>query len=124
MSAWKMSAYTIEPAFQTYDNAGKDTGLTNDYFAIMGDCLKDNIRKFNADKSLIIDEGTTKCMSTNPQISNGLWSFNSDETILTIIEGSYSQELTVVELTKSVLKVKWTETFGGKTSTSTITYLH
>lgn len=124
MSAWKIIAYTIEPGFQTYDNDGNDTGINNDYYAFMGDCLKDNVRKFNADNSLTIDEGAIKCMDTNPQKSYGSWTFNSDETILTVTEVGYSQAQTIVELTENTLKVKWTETFNGKTSTYTITYKH
>ena len=124
LSGWRVTAYIIEPGFQTYDNNGKDTGISNDYFAIMGDCLKDNIRTFNIDKSLIIVEGTIKCMDEAPQKSTGAWSFNSDETILTYTEWGYTQVCTVVELTRNVLKVKWTETFGGNTSTITITFQH
>jgi hypothetical protein len=124
MSGWKIIAYNVEPGFQTYDNDGHDTGISKDYFAFMGDCLKDNIRTFNIDKSLIIDEGTIKCMDASPQKSVGAWSFNSDETILTYTEWGYTQAFIIVELTKNILKVKWTETFAGKTSTSTITFQH
>lgn len=123
-SAWKMTAYTVEPGFPTFDNEGNITGSTNDIFAMLENCEKDDTHKFNADKSLITDEGLTKCESSDPQKINGTWSFNVDETSLTITEEGESMTVTIVELTQSVLKIKSTETEEGMTFTYTITFSH
>ena len=123
-SAWKMTAYTVEPGFPTFDNEGNITGSTNDIFAMLDNCEKDDTHKFNSDKSLITDEGMTKCDSSDPQKTNGTWIFNVDETSLTITEEGESQIVTIVELTQSVLKIKSTETEEGMTFTYTITFSH
>jgi hypothetical protein len=123
-SAWKMNAYTVEPGFPTFDNEGNITGSTNDIFAMLEDCEKDDTHKFNTDKSLITDEGMMKCDSSDPQKTNGTWSLNADETSLTITEEGEPQLVTILELTHSVLKVKSTETESGMTFTYTITFLH
>jgi hypothetical protein len=123
-SAWKMNAYTVEPGFPTFDSEGNITGSTNDIFAFLDDCEKDDTHKFNTDKSLTTDEGMTKCESSDPQKTNGTWSYNSDETILTITEDGETQTATVLELTSNVLKLKSTETYEGMTYTYTVTFLH
>jgi len=119
-----MTANTIEPGFPTFDNEGNITGSTNDIFAMLDDCEKDDTHKFNSDKSLITDEGMTKCDSNDPQKTNGTWSFSADETSLTITEEEYSQVVKILELTQNVLKLKSTETEEGMTFTYTITFSH
>ncbi len=123
-SAWKMTAYTVEPGFPTFDDEGNITGSTNDIFAFLDDCEKDDTHMFNTDKSMITDEGMTKCESSDPQKTNGTWSFNADETSLTITEEGEPQLVEILELTQSVLKIKSTETDGGMTFTYTITFSH
>lgn len=123
-SAWKMTAYTVEPGFPTFDNEGNITGTTNDIFALFDSCEKDDTYQFNTDKSLIIDEGLTKCNSSDPQKTNGNWSFNTDESSLTITEEVIPQTVTIVALTQSVLKIKSTDTDEGITFTYTVTFSH
>lgn len=123
-STWKLISYSVDPPFKTYDNDGNPTGTSSDYYAFMGDCQKDNTQKFNTDNRLEIDEGLNKCLSEIPQKTYGTWSLSSDETILTTILLSYTQSLTILELTSERLKVTWTETWVGKTSTFILIYSH
>jgi hypothetical protein len=123
-STWKMTAYTVEPGFPTFDNEGNITGSTNDIFSMLEDCEKDDTHMFNTDKSLITDEGMAKCDSSDPQKTNGTWSFSTDETSLTITEEGETQLVTILELTESILKLKSTETEGGMTFTYIITFSH
>ena len=123
-SSWKVTAEIIDPGFPTFDNQGNITGSTNDLFAMMDDCSKDNILSFNTDKTLILDEGATKCESTAPQKTTVSWSFNSDETTLTITVDGYPQTTTILELTDKVLKLKTTEVSEGITITYTATLSH
>jgi hypothetical protein len=123
-SLWKMTGYTMEPGFPTFDDEGNITGTTNDMFATMGDCEKDNTNKFNTDKTVVTDEGATKCDNSDPQKTTSTWSFNAGETVLTITDDGDAVPLTVLELTDKVLKLKFTETFDSETFSATITFSH
>jgi hypothetical protein len=76
------------------------------------DCYKDNTYTYKTDKSYVEDEGATKCDPDDDQTTSGTWKFNSDETILTLTVGSdglnISIDQTIVELSTSTLKVKYT----------------
>jgi hypothetical protein len=122
--AWKVTAETIDPGFPTFDNEGNITGSTNDLFAMMEDCSKDDIISFKSDKTLIMDEGASKCYNDSPQKNTGSWSFNSDETTLTITADVDPQTMTILELTDKVLKLKTTEVSGGITLSFTTTFSH
>lgn len=123
-STWKIISHTIDPPIKTYDNDGNPTGATSDYYALMADCQKDDTQIFKPDNTIEIDQGPTKCFSESPQKTYGIWSLNSEETILTTTIMDYTQTLTILELTPQLLKVTWTETWAGKASTSIITYSH
>lgn len=122
--AWIMTASTVDPGFPTFDNEGNLIGTDNDIFAMMDDCEIDDTHKFNIDKTLVTDEGMTKCDSGDPQKLYGTWSFNTDETMLTITEEGETLTITLLELTQNVMKLKSTETFEGETYTYTITFSH
>jgi hypothetical protein len=121
---WKMTAYTVDPEFAIFDNNGNMTGTTNDMFATMEDCEKDDTNKFNTDKTMVADEGATKCDSSNPQMTSMVWSFNADETALNISDDGDAIILSILELTDKVLKVKSTETYFSETYIATITFSH
>ncbi len=123
-SAWKMTGYTVDPGYPIFDNQGNITGSSNDIYTMLEDCEKDDTHKFNADKSMVTDEGMTKCNNGDPQKTNGTWSFNADETTLTISEDGYTQTISILELTSTVLKLKSTETDDGMSFTYTITFSH
>jgi hypothetical protein len=75
------------------------------------DCAKDDIYIFNKDKTSTQDEGPTKCNPNDPQVIAQNWSFNPDETLLTLTAGTGSASFTIdkqiTELTSSSLKVKY-----------------
>ena len=86
-------------------------------------CDKDDTYTFKTDKTFVQDEGATKCDSSDDQTTSGTWKFNGDETIITVstedsgITISYDE--TIVELSATTLKVKYTifgieieETYG------------
>ncbi len=123
-SIWKMTAVTVDPAFPTFDYEGNITGSTNDFFSMIEDCLKDDTYSYNADKSLVLDEGASKCDNSDPQKVTGSWSFNSDETTLTITFDGYPQTMTIIELTDKVIKLKYTDVAEGMTFSMTVTFSH
>jgi hypothetical protein len=123
-SAWKMTAYTVNPAFPILDINGQITGYSNDVFAQMDNCSKDDTYKFNSDNTMKLDEGASKCNSADPQFTAGTWSFNTDETVLTITTDGDPTLNTIEVLTADALKLKFTETDGTTTFTYTATFSH
>ncbi|HTN17125.1 MAG TPA: hypothetical protein VL092_05560 [Chitinophagaceae bacterium] len=103
-------------------------GQTNDGYAQLKDCQKDNFAIYSSDKSIIIDEGATKCMSSTPQMQTvGTWELRSGgkELFLSGAEAVYGiKELTlnIIESSSSTLKVKYTTTVNGPVIENTATY--
>lgn len=109
---WKVVSLTVNPPLDI------DGTPVSDLLSIMDDCNKDDLVKYNTDKTLIYDEGATKCDPASPQTSSGTWSFNSDETILT----EDDEDLSLIELNESTLKLKIVQTIAEVDYTYTITY--
>ncbi len=88
-------------------------------------CNNDDFYKFNADKTLIQDAGATKCNATDPQTQAGTWTFNGDQSKLTIaIPGNLlSGEAEVRELTSTTLRIYGTPTLNGITGTVDATFV-
>ena|SRR5688572_27177225 len=79
-------------------------------------CLIDNSGTFNTNGTGVNDEGLTKCMPTDPQSTNFNWSFQSNETVLSI-SGSgvlgISGQFKVLDLTDSKLTLSKDTTLTG-----------
>lgn len=94
-SGWVMVSATVDPAIDLF-------GIKiNDFFAQMDACDKDDIQIFMSNKTGTMDEGATKCDANDPQTESFTWSFNADETKITI-DGD---EATLEELTATTLKI-------------------
>ncbi|MDJ0366204.1 lipocalin family protein [Hymenobacter sp. H14-R3] len=65
---WRVSTFSVTAAGQPYP-------------AVLDPCDKDNYLKFNTDKTLIVDEGPTKCDPTNAQTEKGTWSMPSADKL-------------------------------------------
>ena len=91
-SCWKQTkSESYDPTTSTWSD---DT---------IDDCTKDDCTTFKSDKSLVVDEGATKCDPTDPQTSTGTWSLSADGKTLTLSQAGISFAGTVVELTDSKL---------------------
>lgn len=90
-ASWKFSAATVSG----FDASG-----------YLQPCQKDNVYTFATDGSGILNEGTTKCNSADPQTSPFTWNFASSETVLhistTLFTGG-SNDFNVVSLTETQL---------------------
>jgi hypothetical protein len=85
----------------------------------MDECTKDNLIKFNADKSLTRDEGASKCDPSDPQIiTDSNWTFNSDESSVNIDGG----ELKLIELTEQIFATEANDEIDGVQYTYSIKY--
>lgn len=54
--------------------------------ALVQDCDKDDLTKFNSNKSATFDEGTLKCDPTSPQSRTGSWDLTTNETKLKVTD--------------------------------------
>lgn len=91
---WKLKSAKVSPGV-----TDPILGITiDDFTAFMEACDRDDTFEFNADGTVIADEGATKCDSSDPQSESGNWSFQNDETSILIIVGTDSQALNIDEL--------------------------
>ncbi len=113
---WKMTALTINPAVNSM----------TDFYAFLPACTKDDLTKFNSDGTVNFDEGASKCDSGDPQTTYGTWSFNADQTVLSVTADGLTEAYTISELTETVLKFSYTMVDdlgeGEKTYTLAVTF--
>ncbi|MGB0391683.1 MAG: lipocalin family protein [Salibacteraceae bacterium] len=87
---------------------------TMDVFATFDDCEKDDIMIFKSDKSIVADEGATKCDPNDPQTeSAGTWELTSNDTKLRIDDAGYVDEFDIITLTSSQMSIQITEYDSG-----------
>ncbi|ALI99097.1 lipocalin family protein [Rufibacter tibetensis] len=97
-----------------------------DFYADMEDCQRDNFVEFEDDEELIIDEGATKCRSSDPQRRNGSWTLKGNILTLRGIGEAYGLpeddlELTVTELTSTSLTANFSQSVQGFPINGTVT---
>ncbi len=76
---WKVSSATITA-----------TGTTISQNIFNKPCELDDFYTFRTDKTVIDDEGATKCDQADPQQETGAWAFSTDEQKLTLTAGGQS----------------------------------
>ncbi len=91
---------------------------TVDVYGQLPDCQKDNLAEFQADGTLIADEGATKCSSNDPQEETGTWEFAQDETHIIVMSDDYDFDAEILELTDSRLRVKYNTNLNGIVTTT------
>ena len=99
----------------------------NDVSAFLQACQKDNILVFAAAGTGSLDEGPTKCNSSDPQTNPFTWNFASGETMLhvsTVLFTGGSSDFTIVSLTDSQLVLSQNITVSGSTQNAVVTFVH
>ena len=92
--------------------------LTIDVLSTLQPCELDDIYRFNSNKTYTIEEGVTKCNSSDPQIKeSGSWRFNAAETKLYL--GTDSVD--IIDLTSTSLHLRYTDA-GPPATTIDIIY--
>ncbi len=77
-------------------------------------CDKDDLTKFNANKSVTFDEGSLKCDPTAAQTQTGSWDFTTNETKLKITDSSGAiVEGTIGTLNSTTLILTDPDIFGS-----------
>ena len=114
---WIYTACVVSPGYDYYGNGNPVT----DIFAIMEPCEKDDYEPFKTNGIWEYNEGPTKCDATSPQIVySEPWRFTADET--KVIVGTV--ECTILELTETTLKLRYSFVDAGVTYTEEDTYRH
>jgi len=113
---WKYIAATINPAYDYYG----DGTLSTNIFDIMKACEKDDFETYKTNGTWEYNEGATKCDASYPQIFSLPWSFAVNET--TLFVGTV--EHTILELTATTLKLRYTFEDAGVIYTEEDTYEH
>ena len=99
-ATWKYDTVALD-----LDKDGKpDTPVPPGYIA---SCSLDNTITFKTDSTGTLDEGATKCNSTDPQSTTFHWYFKNDNTLYSPdpIFGGLSGDVTVSVLTSTRLEV-------------------
>jgi hypothetical protein len=120
---WRIAVWNVNPAI---DIAGtKYTDITS----VVAACTKDNFIEFRSDKSIIEDEGATKCNSTDPQSGPaGKWDLSEDGKSLYLTDTDLSGltgtiQATVNRLDKSELNISLSVSLSNQQTTLTLSLL-
>ncbi len=130
---WRVESGTIDPAI-TIDIQGNVITVDEywDLLAYQGggvvqDCDKDNVMHLNADSTVLLDEGPTKCDPNDPQSEDGgTWTFLDNESKIKFSSFPFDpqgspQTLDVTTLSSTNMNIEMTYEFedpikGGKTN--------
>lgn len=116
--SWVLKAITVSPAYDWFGNGSPIT----DIYAIFPACSKDDFVTFLKDGKAILDEGQEKCFEEDPQKRQATWTFQSNETIISITEDGETQQWDVVKLTATEMVVDYSIVDDGENYTFTATY--
>lgn len=96
-------------------------GQSEDVFATLDGCIRDNISYYTSSGGYQILEGDTKCDPSDPTIvETGTWTIAGD--ILTTTVGGDMESNTIVELTKSTMVLETELEIFGITTTIRATF--
>ena len=116
VGTWKYTGAIISPA---YDYYGDGTVVKN-IFSIMKDCEKDDFEVYKTNGMWEYNEGATRCDPSYPQVFSLPWNFVDNETKL-ILGGD---EHTILELTATTLRLRYSFEDGGVIYTEEDSYQH
>ncbi|MDP1728202.1 MAG: hypothetical protein Q8M15_15550 [Bacteroidota bacterium] len=101
---------------------GEALGVTIDLYDKMDACLKDNLTKYNTDKSITAKSGSVKCFPSEPDsYLSGMWTLLENETKLRIIDFD-TIDWKLITLNSTTLKVTYSDNSGSTTQTITNTF--
>jgi hypothetical protein len=74
--------------------------------SVLPSCRRDNTYDMRSDFTLNVDEGPSKCISTDPQTAPGNWGLSNDGTIFFIKTPTDSIGGTVLSITNNSITIK------------------
>lgn len=114
--SWHVVAYTVDPAVDWNGDGTKETNV----FPVEEPCIKDDHTTFFPNGTGELDEGPTKCSPDDPQTIPITWSFNQNESKITVQNVQYI----VDKLTEDQLIVKEVVAISSDSYTHTVTFEH
>ena len=101
---WLLTSITFSPALAV-SYYGSTIQLT-DATLLLKDCTKDDLYTFNSDKTFIVDEGATKCNSSDPQTkAKGTWSLSTDQNTLNFNYNLVNISGNIISLNPTTLQI-------------------
>lgn len=103
-----------------------NSGSWVDAYSTVSSCVKDNIVTYTSSGSYSIDEGATKCNTSDPQTYiTGTWNFQNSETQFALNTATFGTQVqSIVTLDENTLQSTETGTNGSTTQTNEYTYSH
>jgi len=99
---------------KTWRNTDVKVSGLSVYAILIDACQKDDLLKFNADKTLTYNNGTVKCDSSEPATQTGSWALLTNDTQLTITDPDGDATTgTITSLTSTSLVVTANEDLTG-----------
>ena len=89
-STWKVQSVGVD--------VNKDGTSDADASGYLQACQLDNVYTFKSDGNGTIDEGATKCNSTDPQTSSFTWTLKNNDTILSGNFGLTNGDATIITM--------------------------
>jgi hypothetical protein len=89
---------------------------------LVDSCSKDDLTKFNANKSVTFDEGTLKCDAASPQSRTGSWEFTTNETKLKVTDADGSVLEQPIRTLNTTTLIVTDPTFAGPGVAAEVTY--
>jgi hypothetical protein len=120
----KTNTVLITQTSWKFDNA-KVSGV--DVSSLLQACETDNILTFSTAGTGTVDEGATKCNSSDPQTNPFTWNFASNETVLHISAVLFtggSSDFNIVTLNDTQLVLSQNITVSGSTQNAVVTFKH
>ncbi|UOR04156.1 hypothetical protein MUN82_14525 [Hymenobacter aerilatus] len=118
---WRITAISATGTVTAEGISPIATGF--DGYTRLTSCQKDNFAKYNIDKTIVADEGATKCSTTDPQTQIFTWSLNADETELTVsgkLNGTdHTEKAELLQLTSTTMQLRTTTVVRRLDVTST-----
>ncbi|GAB3574372.1 lipocalin family protein [Hymenobacter daeguensis] len=111
---WKMTAVTAQQG-----------ALSQDRYASLLPCEKDNYIRFNDSHTTEANEGALKCSLNDPQTYAGRWELINNESqllVTTTLFGSFAANTDIVELSATRMVLRGTVIDGAVTTVVTATF--
>jgi hypothetical protein len=113
---WALSGMTVNPAIDWFGEP------TTDILAKLPGCLKDDLTIFKANGTITYDEGASKCDPADPQTTQGTWTVNANQTVLTIVADGETTPYDISTLTNDQFKAEYEVEEEGINYTFTVTF--
>ncbi len=109
---WIMTAGTIN-----------SQGGEINFYRNLPDCQKDDLIRYNTDNTTTFKSGATKCHPDEPSVSpGGTWYLDKEKKLFITYDSGDTTTMEILDLTVSTFIVSETNSTGGNSVTTIITY--